>query len=130
MKQSIQERMNNQITKATTYNTLFDIVVCTSEESLSTQSTNPADNLYVINTQNFNTSIVCNDNDYNTITVSIDVPTLETGARVADIQINIFGNMEEDYHNIPRAIRSAVFGLVDDIYEAVMGWIDENSSNQ
>ena len=32
MKQSIQERMNNQIAKATTYNTLFDIVVSTSEE--------------------------------------------------------------------------------------------------
>ena len=130
MKQSIQERMNNQIAKATTYNTLFDIVVCTSEESLSTQSTNPADNQYVIITQNFNTSIVCNDNDYNTITVSIDVPALDTGARVADVQINIFGQMEEDYHNIPRAIRSTVFGLVDDIYEAVQGWIDDQTGEE
>ena len=127
MKQSIQERMNNQIAKATTYNTLFDIVVCTSEESLSTQSTNPADNQYIITTSSFNTVIVCNDNDWNTITVSIDVPALET-ARVADIQINTMGQMEEDYHNIPRSIRTQIFNLVDDIYEAVQGWIDENSN--
>lgn len=127
MKQSIQERMNNQIAKATTYNTLFDIVVCTSEESLSTQSTNPADNQYIITTSSFNTVIVCNDNDWNTITVSIDVPALET-ARVADIQINTMGQLEEDYHNIPRSIRTQIFNLVDDIYEAVQGWIDENSN--
>lgn len=127
MKQSIQERMNNQITKATAYNTLFDIVVCTSEESLSAQSVNPADNQYIITTPSFSTIIVCNDNDWNTITVSIDVPALES-ARVADIQINIMGQMEEDYHNIPRSIRSQIFDLVDDIYEAVQGWVDENSN--
>lgn len=127
MKQSIQERMNNQIAKATAYNTLFDVVVCTSEESLSAQSVNPADNQYIINTQSFNVIIVCNDNDWNTITVSIDVSALES-ARVADIQISIMGQMEEDYHNIPRSIRSQIFGLVDDIYEAVQGWIDENSN--
>lgn len=127
MKQSIQERMNNQIAKATSYNTLFDIVVCTSEESLSAQSVNPADNQYIITTPSFSTIIVCNDNDWNTITVSIDVPALES-ARVADIQINIMGQMEEDYHNIPRSIRSQIFDLVDDIYEAVQGWVDENSN--
>lgn len=127
MKQSIQERMNNQIAKATAYNTLFDVVVCTSEESLATQSVNPADNQYIINTQSFNVIIVCNDNDWNTITVSIDVSALES-ARVADIQISIMGQMEEDYHNIPRSIRAQIFDLVDDIYEAVQGWIDENSN--
>lgn len=127
MKQSIQERMNNQIAKATAYNTLFDIVVCTSEESLSAQSVNPADNQYIINTQSFNVIIVCNDNDWNTITVSIDVPALES-ARVADIQISIMGQMEEDYHNIPRSVRAQIFDLVDDIYEAVQGWVDENSN--
>jgi prolyl-tRNA synthetase len=127
MKQSIQERMNNQIAKATTYNTLFDIVVCTSEESLSTQSVNTTENQYIINTQSLNVIIICNDNDWNTITVSIDIPTLES-ARVADIQINIMGQMEEDYHNIPRSVRAQIFDLVDDIYEAVQGWVDENSN--
>jgi 2-phospho-L-lactate guanylyltransferase (CobY/MobA/RfbA family) len=127
MKQSIQERMNNQIAKATAYNTLFDIVVCTSEESLSTQSVNTTENQYIINTQSLNVIIICNDNDWNTITVSIDIPTLES-ARVADIQINIMGQLEEDYHNIPRSIRTQIFNLVDDIYEAVQGWVDENSN--
>jgi prolyl-tRNA synthetase len=127
MKQSIQERMNNQIAKATAYNTLFDIVVCTSEESLSTQSVNTTENQYIINTQSLNVIIICNDNDWNTITVSIDIPTLES-ARVADIQINIMGQMEEDYHNIPRSVRAQIFDLVDDIYEAVQGWVDENSN--
>ena len=127
MKQSIQERMNNQIAKATAYNTLFDIVVCTSEESLSTQSVNTTENQYIINTQSLNVIIICNDNDWNTITVSIDIPTLES-ARVADIQINIMGQMEEDYHNIPRSVRAQIFDLVDDIYEAVQGWVDEDSN--
>ena len=126
MKQAIQERMENQISKVTAYNTLFDVVVTTSETSLSTQSTSPTGNQYIISVPTFNENIICNDSDWNTITVSIDVPGLEPGGRVADVQINIFGDMEEDYHNIPRSIRTQVLNLIDDIYEAVQGWIDSN----
>ena len=126
MKQAIQERMENQISKVTAYNTLFDIVVTTSETSLSTQSTSPTGNQYIISVPTFNENIIFNDSDWNTITVSIDVPGLEPGGRVADVQINILGDMEEDYHNIPRSIRTQVLNLIDDIYEAVQGWIDSN----
>lgn len=125
MKQTIQERMERQISKVTAYNTLFDIVVTTSETSLSTQSTNPSDNQYVISLTGFTTNIICNDNDYNTVSVAIDAPdTTGMQSRIADVQININGNMEEDYHNIPRAIRTQILNLVDDIYEAIQGWID------
>lgn len=126
MKQSIQERMNNQIQKTTNYNTLFDVVVTTSEESLGVTSTNPADNQYNISTVNFASMIVCNDNEWSTITIGIDDLALGTQARIADLQINIHGDIEEVYHNIPRSIRSAVMNYVDDIFEAVEQWINGN----
>lgn len=126
MKQSIQERMNNQIQKTTIYNTLFDVVVTTSEESLGVSSTNPADNQYNISTVNFASMIVCNDNEWSTITIGIDDLALGTQARIADLQINIHGDIEEVYHNIPRSIRSAVMNYVDDIFEAVEQWINGN----
>ena len=127
MKQSIQERMNNQIQKTTIYNTLFDVVVTTSEESLGVTSTNPADNQYNISTVNFASMIVCNDNEWSTITIGIDDLALGTQARIADLQINIHGDIEEVYHNIPRSIRSAVMNYVDDIFEAVDQWINGNN---
>lgn len=126
MKQSIQERMNNQIQKTTNYNTLFDVVVTTSEESLGVTSTNPADNQYNISTVNFASMIVCNDSEWSTITIGIDDLALGTQARIADLQINIHGDIEEVYHNIPRSIRSAVMNYVDDIFEAVEQWINGN----
>lgn len=126
MKQSIQERMNNQIQKTTNYNTLFDVVVTTSEESLGVTSTNPADNQYNLETVNFVSMVVCNDNEWNTITIGIDDLALGTQARIADLQINIHGDIEEVYHNIPRSIRSAVMNYVDDIFEAVEQWINGN----
>lgn len=126
MKQSIQERMNNQIQKTTNYNTLFDVVVTTSEESLGVTSTNPADNQYNLETINFASMIICNDNEWSTITIGIDDLALGTQARIADLQINIHGDIEEVYHNIPRSIRSAVMNYVDDIFEAVEQWINGN----
>lgn len=126
MKQSIQERMNNQIQKTTNYNTLFDVVVTTSEESLGVTSTNPADNQYNLETVNFASMIICNDNEWSTITIGIDDLALGTQARIADLQINIHGDIEEVYHNIPRSIRSAVMNYVDDIFEAVEQWINGN----
>lgn len=126
MKQSIQERMNNQIQKTTNYNTLFDVVVTTSEESLGVTSTNPADNQYNLETINFASMIICNDNEWSTITIGIDDLALGTQARIADLQINIHGDIEEVYHNIPRSIRSAVMNYVDDIFEAVDQWINGN----
>lgn len=128
MKPSIEERMNNQIAKTRVYNTLFDIVVTTSETSLGVVSTNPASNQYNLDTTNFNVGIVCNDNDWNTISVFIDDPAIPEQARVADLQINIHGNIEETYHNIPRSIRRAVMDYVDDIFEAVESWIDGGST--
>lgn len=127
MKQSIQERMNNQIQKTTIYNTLFDVVVTTSEESLGVTSTNPADNQYNLETINFASMIICNDNEWSTITIGIDDLALGTQARIADLQINIHGDIEEVYHNIPRSIRSAVMNYVDDIFEAVDQWINGNN---
>jgi len=124
MKQSIQERMNNQIQKTTNYNTLFDVVVTSSEESLGVTSTNPADNQYNLETINFVSMITCNDNEWSTITIGIDDLALGMQARVADLQINIHGDIEEVYHNIPRSIRSAVMNYVDDIFDAVEQWIN------
>lgn len=125
MKPTIEQRMETQMSKVRAYNTLFDLVVTTSEESLFITSTNPADNQYTITGESFTTNIICNDNDWNTVSVYIDVPALDTAARVAEIQINIQGGIEENYHSIPRSVRTQVMNLIDDIFEAVEGWINE-----
>lgn len=129
MKQSIQERMNNQIQKTTLYNTLFDVVVTTSEGSLGVTSSNPADNQYNLITTDFAVAVVCNDNDWNTVSIYIDDPALNEQARIADLQINIHGNIEEVYHNIPRSIRKAVMNYVDDIFDAIEQWINIEEEN-
>lgn len=133
MKPGIEERMNNMITKTRLYNTLFDVVVTGSETSLGVVSTNPSDNQYNLTTTDFNAAVVCNDNDWNTVSVYIDDPSLGDQARVANLQINSHGDIEETYHNIPRSIRRAVMSYVDDIFDAVDGWIntdEENNDNE
>lgn len=129
MKQSIQERMNNQIQKTTLYNTLFDVVVTTSEESLGVISSQPADNQYNLTTTDFAVAVVCNDNDWNTVSIYIDDPALNEQARIADLQINVHGDIEEVYHNIPRSIRKAVMNYVDDIFDAIEQWINIEEEN-
>lgn len=124
MKPTIEARMNRQIENARTYNTLFDVVVAAAEESLSITAENPADNQFTLVTESFTTNIICNDNEWNTISVYIDISTPEGETRIANLQINAQGGIEEDYHNIPRTIRSLVFGLVDDIIEAIEEYID------
>lgn len=129
MKPSIEERMNNMITKTTQYNTLFDAVVTTSEESLGVTSSNPTDNQYNLITTDFTVAVVCNDNDWNTVSIYIDDPALGDQSRVADLQINVHGDIEEIYHNIPRSIRRAVMNYVDDIFEAIEQWINTEEEN-
>lgn len=129
MKPGIEERMNNMITKTRLYNTLFDVVVTASETSLGVVSTNPSDNQYDLVTTDFNTAVVCNDNDWNTVSIYIDDPSLGEQARVANLQINSRGDIEETYHNIPRSIRRAVMNYVDDIFEAIEQWINTEEEN-
>jgi hypothetical protein len=75
------------------------------------------------------TYITCSDNDYATINVNIDYQ-VDTGnmQRVADLNVNIDGvYYEETYHSIPRAIRSAVFDIVNDVIDAVCGFLDDQN---
>jgi hypothetical protein len=129
MKPGIEERMNNMITKARLYNTLFDVVVTASETSLGVVSTSPSDNQYNLVTTDFNTAVVCNDNDWNTVSIYIDDPSLGDQARVANLQINLHGDIDETYHNIPRSIRRAVMNYVDDVFDAVEQWINNEEEN-
>lgn len=124
MKPTIEARMNRQIENARTYNTLFDVIVTAAETSLSTTAENPADNQFTIVTESFTTNIICNDNEWNTVSVYLDTPGPEGEIRIANLQIDAQGGIEEDYHNIPRSIRHLVFSLVDDIVEAIEGYID------
>lgn len=129
MKQSIQERMETQIGLTTLYNTLFDLIVTTTETSLATQSTNPTENMYIVTTDSLRIDVICNDNQYNTITVNIIGKISETESNVGTLQININGDIDESLHNIPRTIRKSINDYIDDIYDAVDGWIDEQTGN-
>lgn len=124
MKPTIQERMERQIALTTKYNQLFDLMVTTSETSFDTTSTNPADNQYNIDDTDVTVSIICNDNQYNTITIYINNPAATENPQIGVLSINIDGDMDESLHNIPRAIRRKVNDYIDDLYDALDSWID------
>lgn len=129
MKQSIQERMETQIGLTTLYNTLFDLIVTTTETSFETQSTNPADNMYVVSTESLRIDVICNDNQYNTITVNIANKLDPNETNIGTIQININGDIDETMHNIPRAVRRIINDYIEAIYEVIDEWINEQTGN-
>ena len=129
MKQSIQERMERQIDLATKFNTLFDIVVTASEESLSASSTNPSENRYDVANEYLTTQIVCNDNEWNTVIVYIIDPAREgESSNIGTLTINSNGEIDEILHNVPRAIRRIVNDYIDSIYEAIEQWINDSNN--
>lgn len=124
MKPTIQERMERQLALTTSYNTLFDLIVTTAETSLGVTATNPADNQYNIEDTDLAVSIVCNDTQYNTVTVYINNPANPENPQIGVLTINVNGDMDESLHNIPRAIRRKVNDFIDDVYDALDSWID------
>ena len=128
MKPSIQERMERQIALATTYNTLFDLMVTTTETSFSATATNPADNQYNVQTESLQVNVICNDNEYNTISVFIYNLAVTENVQIGVLQININGDIDESLHNIPRALRRAVNDYIDDVYDALDSWIDDQTN--
>lgn len=128
MKPSIQERMQRQINLATTYNTLFDLIVETTETSFSVTATNPADNQYNVLTESLQVNVICNDNEYNTVSVFIYNPAVTENVQIGVLQININGDMDESMHNIPRALRRIVNDYIDAVYDALDSWIDNQTN--
>jgi hypothetical protein len=128
MKPSIQERMQRQINLATTYNTLFDLIVETTETSFSATATNPADNQYNVQTESLQVNVICNDNEYNTVSVFIYNLAVTENVQIGVLQININGDIDESLHNIPRALRRAVNDYIDDVYDAIDSWIDDQTN--
>ena len=129
MKQSIHERMERQIALATKFNTIFDIVVTASEESLSASSTNPSENRYDVANEYLTTQIVCNDNEWNTVIVYIIDPAREgESSNIGTLTINSNGEIDEILHNVPRAIRRIVNDYIDSIYEAIEQWINDSNN--
>jgi len=128
MRQAIEERMNRQIEKSRTYNGMFDAAVSAVESAASGSAVQVSDNQFSVTSNTLTTYITCSDNDYATINVNIDYQT-GTGnmQRVADLNVNIDGAYEETYHSIPRAIRSAVFDIVNDVIDAVCGFLDNQN---
>lgn len=128
MRQAIEERMNGQIEKSRTYNGMFDAAVTAVETAASGSAVQVADNQFSVTSNTLTTYITCSDNDYATINVNIDYQA-DTGnmQRVADLNVNINGAYEETYHSIPRAIRSAVFDIVNDVIDAVCGFLDDQN---
>jgi hypothetical protein len=127
MRPSIEERMNRQIEKSRTYNGMFDAGVTALETATSESAVEVADNQYTVTSNTLTSYITCSDNDYATISVNIDYQTAGGMQRVADLTVNVNGIYEETYHSIPRAIRSAVFNIINDVIDAVCGFLDDQN---
>ena len=122
MRQEIQQRMNESIRNTTLYNELFDLVVSTTETSFNESAVMIYDNGFRVEANNIVVTIICNDNAYNTISVSIDYTPINS--RIADLDINIQGVMNETYHTIPKACRAAIYAYANDLYDALEEFID------
>ena len=122
MRESIQRRLNKCIEKVSLYNTLFDIAVCTSEESLLKSSTHPTENQFDIISINFNVFIKCYDNDQGVVGITIIDPASGPRGLVAELFVDVNGNIEKIFYNIPQFIYKAVMSYVNDLTEAFGNW--------
>lgn len=125
MRPSIKERMERQLVKTRMYNGMFDAAVAAVEFSTSATATEVTDNQYSVTTDNLTTNINCSDGDYGTIAVGIDYQSAGgMSTRVADLTINVDGTYEENYHSIPKAIRTAVFNIINETIDDVLEFIE------
>lgn len=122
MKIAIKKRMDDAIVATRLYNELFSVVVETSESKFNAVSTQTSDNGYVIEYPGLKAFIVCNDNEYNTISVAIDDSS--TGGRIADLELNIHGGFNENYHSIPKALRNIVYQYAGDLSDMLEGFVN------
>lgn len=129
MRQAIEERMNGQIEKSRTYNGMFDAAVTAVETATSASAVQVADNQFSVTSNTLTTYITCSDNDYATINVNIDYQAAAGMQRVADLTVNVDGVYEETYHSIPRAIRSAVFNIINDVIDAICTLLEDRTAD-
>lgn len=127
MKQEIQARMDRAIANARLFNELFDLMVTTAETSFEVTSVCVSDNNFRINYDDgaLDIDIICNDNEYNTITINI---TYNSSIVVGVMNVNVHGGMEESYHSVPRAYRLQIYDFADAVSEALDGFIDGGTS--
>jgi len=121
MKPEIEQRMQTEITNATKWNQLFDTIVGVTETVFETTMTFVPDNMFegtpTVGTTRLKISIVCNDNVWDTITVSIN--NFETDERYESLTIDLQGNIREEGVRIPRSIRSTIYEYIDEIDLAI-----------
>jgi hypothetical protein len=131
MRPSIKERMERQLVKTRMYNGMFDTAVAAAEFSTSATATEVTDNQYSVTVDNLTTYINCSDSDYGTINVGIDYQTAGgMSNRVADLTINVDGTYEENYHSIPKAIRTSVFNIINEAIDDVLEFIENFDPNE
>lgn len=122
MRESIQRRLNKSIEKISLYNTIFDIAVSASEESLLKMSVHPTENQFDIITINFNVFIKCYDNDQGVVGITIIDPASGPRGLIAELFVDINGNIEKTFYNIPQFIYNAIMSYVNDLTEAFDNW--------
>lgn len=122
MRESIQKRLNKSIEKISLYNTIFDISVSASEESLLKMSVHPTENQFDIITINFTVIIRCYDNDYGVIGINIIDAASGPQGFIAELFVDVNGNIEKTFYRIPQFIYNAVMSYVDDLTEAFDNW--------
>lgn len=125
MRPSIEERMERQLVKTRMYNGMFDTAVTAVEVSTTATATEVTDNQYSVTMSNLTTYINCSDSDYGTISVGIDYQADGIYSRVADLSINVDGTYEENYHSIPKTIRTTVFGIINETIDDVLEFIED-----
>lgn len=124
MRESIEDRMERQISKARTYNGMFDVAVSAVETSLSATAVETMDNQYTVTVDNLTVFVRCNDSDNSTINVSVDYQSTTGNTRIADLTINVDAVYEEHYHSIPRTIRATVFDVINTVIDDITAFID------
>lgn len=98
MKPEIEQRMQTEITNATKWNQMFDTIVGVTETVFETTMTLVPDNMFegtpTVGTTRLKISVICNDNVWDTIAVSIN--NFETDERYESLTIDLQGNIREE----------------------------------
>lgn len=131
----ITERLDSQVTSITNLDKIFDCVVSKAEEIIGSQMTYqyPSEFNFGDEETGFSYNIIANESFDNNGSIVVNVRSkvneVETHT-IAVLVITMNGEFNEQYFNIPRAVRSRIFSFFSAIEDAVDQFIDGDESGE
>jgi hypothetical protein len=125
MHAAIEARMNTNIAKVRTYNTLFDIGLTAVETITTKTGAQQSEASFQVDSNanaNYKYTIICYDNDASVMAITCD-NVGGTGDRIAHLSIELLTggivSINEAYYSLPRSMRNEVQNIFNEVYDLI-----------